>query len=71
MTMPGQPETPLHEGIEADRPGLPIHRLLCLQHAFHSIRDRVEVRCPHEPLEKGDVRCVVGIEGEPLREILS
>jgi hypothetical protein len=44
---PGQPEIPLHEGIEADRPGLPVHRLLCLQHAFHSIRDRVEVRCPH------------------------
>jgi hypothetical protein len=49
----------------------PIHRLLYTQHFGHSIRDLVEVRRSHEALENGDVRRVVGIEGETVRIVLS
>ena len=50
--------------IQASRLALPMQRLLRTQHVDHGLRDRIEVRRGHKPLQEGDVRRVVGIEGE-------
>ena len=53
--------------IQASRLALPLHRLFCTQHVDHGLRDLIEVRRPHKPLDQSDVRRVAGIEGETLR----